>query len=69
MKPAFYYALHDTLVATDLDQARRIAYGATRYRVVSEAGELIDVAGTMSGGGKQVSKGNNHVYTSRCSIL
>lgn len=57
MRPAFYFALHDTLVATNLEQASRIAYGATRYRVVTLAGELIEVAGTMSGGGKQVSRG------------
>jgi structural maintenance of chromosome 4 len=33
--PAFYYALQNTLVANDLDQATRIAYGAQRHRVVS----------------------------------
>ncbi|KOB66221.1 Structural maintenance of chromosomes protein, partial [Operophtera brumata] len=37
--PAFYYALRDTLVASDLDQASRIAYGATRYRVVTLKGD------------------------------
>ncbi len=44
--PAFYYGLRDTLVAKDMDQATRIAYGATRYRVVTLGGELIDVSGT-----------------------
>ncbi|XP_072745683.1 structural maintenance of chromosomes protein 4 [Anoplolepis gracilipes] len=55
--PAFYYALHDTLVAQDLDQATRIAYGATRYRVVTLKGELIELSGTMSGGGRSVLRG------------
>lgn len=56
-RPAFYHALQDTLVATDLAQANRIAYGAKRWRVVTLAGELIDKSGTMSGGGTSVKKG------------
>lgn len=32
---AFYYALRDTLVAKDLEQATRISYGARRFRVVT----------------------------------
>lgn len=55
--PAFYFALRDTLVANDLDQATRIAYGKTRFRVVTLQGALIDQSGTMSGGGKTVMKG------------
>ncbi|KAH9070762.1 RecF/RecN/SMC N terminal domain-containing protein [Lactarius deliciosus] len=47
----FYKALRDTLVAQDLAQANRIAFGARRWRVVTLAGELIDSSGTMSGGG------------------
>ncbi|KAJ8956971.1 hypothetical protein NQ318_012135 [Aromia moschata] len=54
---AFYYALRDTLVANDLDQASRIAYGAQRFRVVTLGGDLIETTGTMSGGGKSVSRG------------
>ncbi|KDN65291.1 putative RecF/RecN/SMC N terminal domain-containing protein [Colletotrichum sublineola] len=56
-KPAFYHALQDTLVANDLAQANRIAYGAKRWRVVTLAGELIDKSGTMSGGGSTVKRG------------
>lgn len=56
-RPAFYHALQDTLVATDLAQANRIAYGAKRWRVVTLNGELIDKSGTMSGGGSTVKKG------------
>ncbi|XP_011691697.1 PREDICTED: structural maintenance of chromosomes protein 4 [Wasmannia auropunctata] len=54
---AFYYGLQDTLVAQDLDQATRIAYGRARYRVVTLKGELIELSGTMSGGGRTVLRG------------
>lgn len=56
-RAAFYHALQDTLVATDLAQANRIAYGARRWRVVTLDGELIDKSGTMSGGGTSKKKG------------
>ncbi|KAF2967822.1 hypothetical protein GQX73_g5740 [Xylaria multiplex] len=56
-RAAFYHALQDTLVAKDLAQANRIAYGARRWRVVTLDGELIDKSGTMSGGGKTVKRG------------
>ncbi|KAH9973203.1 RecF/RecN/SMC N terminal domain-containing protein [Lactifluus volemus] len=49
----FYKALRDTLVAQDLAQANRIAFGARRWRVVTLAGDLIDSSGTMSGGGSK----------------
>lgn len=45
VRPAFYYAIRDTLVANDLDQASRIAYGRVRYRVVTLKGELIETYG------------------------
>ncbi|KAJ3322219.1 hypothetical protein HDV06_003279 [Boothiomyces sp. JEL0866] len=54
---AFYQSLGDTLVADNLDQANRIAYGKQRYRVVTLTGQLIDKSGTMSGGGNRVEKG------------
>lgn len=50
--PAFSYALRDTLVAENIQQAREIAFGQRRYRVVSLNGDVIEIAGTMSGGGK-----------------
>jgi len=56
-RPAFYSVLQNTLVAKDLDQANRIAYGARRWRVVTLDGQLIDKSGTMSGGGTRVAKG------------
>jgi structural maintenance of chromosome 4 len=57
LRPAFFQVLTNTLVAEDLDQAERIAYGAKRWRVVTLDGKLIDTAGTMSGGGSRVVKG------------
>ncbi|KAI9676908.1 MAG: hypothetical protein M1817_006747 [Caeruleum heppii] len=56
-RPAFYSVLQNTLVAKDLPQANRIAYGAKRWRVVTLDGQLIDMSGTMSGGGTRVAKG------------
>eukprot|EP00058_Branchiostoma_floridae_P017967 XP_002603456.1 hypothetical protein BRAFLDRAFT_80430 [Branchiostoma floridae] len=56
--PAFYFALRDTLVADNLDQATRCAFqGSKRFRVVTLGGQLIDIAGTMTGGGTKVIKG------------
>lgn len=56
-RPAFFSVLQNTLVANDLEQANRIAYGARRWRVVTLDGQLIDVSGTMSGGGTRVARG------------
>lgn len=56
--PAFYKGVGNTLVADDLDQANRIAFGGQkRWRVVTLSGQLIDASGTMSGGGNHVSRG------------
>lgn len=40
VKPAFYYGLRETLVATDLEQASRIGYGRVRYRIITLKGEF-----------------------------
>ena len=55
--PAFFKAVGNTLVAEDLEQANRIAFGAKRWRVVTLTGQLIDTSGTMSGGGTHLAKG------------
>ena len=57
--PAFYFALKDTLVASDLDAATKIAYDGDRakWRVVTMQGGLIDTSGAMSGGGNSARKG------------
>merc|ERR1719282_2041584 len=55
---AFFFALRNTLVAKDLDQATRVGMqGKTRWRVVTLQGQLVDTSGTMSGGGNTVAKG------------
>ncbi|KZT73247.1 hypothetical protein DAEQUDRAFT_703578 [Daedalea quercina L-15889] len=56
--PAFFKGVANTLVADNLDQANRIAFGGQRrWRVVTLAGQLIDASGTMSGGGNHVMRG------------
>uniref|UniRef100_A0A1A9X0Q7 Structural maintenance of chromosomes protein n=1 Tax=Glossina brevipalpis TaxID=37001 RepID=A0A1A9X0Q7_9MUSC len=55
--PAFYFALRNTLVANDLEQGTRIAYGVKRYRVVTLKGDVIETSGTMSGGGRTQIRG------------
>ena len=57
VKTAFYHVLHDTLVANDMEQASRIAYGAKRYRVVTLDGGLIETSGAMAGGGREKMQG------------
>lgn len=52
-KVAFYLALKDTLVASALEEARRMAFKPTRQnRVVTLGGELIESSGAMTGGGR-----------------
>ena len=56
--PAFYYALNDTLVARNMEEASKLAYGGhRRFRVVTQDGKLIDTSGTMSGGGSNQQSG------------
>lgn len=45
VKTAFYFALRNTLVANDLEQASRVAYGVQRFRVVTLKGEIIETTG------------------------
>jgi structural maintenance of chromosome 4 len=53
----FYKALGNTLVAESMEQANRIAYGQRRWKVVTLTGQLIELSGTMSGGGGQPARG------------
>lgn len=55
--PAFYSKLHDTLVAGNLQEAKSVAYGPRRYKVVTLDGKLIETSGTMSGGGNASARG------------
>ncbi|XP_053315519.1 structural maintenance of chromosomes protein 4 [Spea bombifrons] len=58
IRPAFYFALRDTLVADNLDQATRVAFQKNkRWRVVTLQGQIIEQSGTMTGGGGKVMKG------------
>ncbi|XP_060690834.1 LOW QUALITY PROTEIN: structural maintenance of chromosomes protein 4 [Hemiscyllium ocellatum] len=58
IRPAFYFALRDTLVAKDLEQATRVAFQKDkRWRVVTMEGQIIEQSGTMTGGGGRVMKG------------
>ena len=61
LQTAFYFALRDTLVAPDIKIAKQIAYGSTRYRVVTLSGELIEIYGTIAGGGRPKTGGMSNV--------
>ncbi|KAJ1545088.1 hypothetical protein HK096_006778, partial [Nowakowskiella sp. JEL0078] len=59
-KNVFYQVLQNTLVATDLKQGERVAFGTgvgKRWRVVTLNGQLIESSGAMSGGGGAPVKG------------
>lgn len=48
IRQAFYFALRDTLVADNLDQATRVAYQKDRrWRVVTLQGQIIEQSGNM----------------------
>uniref|UniRef100_A0A803N3F1 Structural maintenance of chromosomes protein 4 n=1 Tax=Chenopodium quinoa TaxID=63459 RepID=A0A803N3F1_CHEQI len=55
LKLAFFELLKNTVVAKDLEQASRIAYGQSRdfRKVVTLEGALFEKSGTMSGGGSK----------------
>ncbi|XP_050821757.1 structural maintenance of chromosomes protein 4 isoform X3 [Gopherus flavomarginatus] len=58
IRHAFYFALRDTVVANNLDQAIRVAFQKDkRWRVVTLQGQIVEQSGTMSGGGHNVMKG------------
>ncbi|KAK4509510.1 uncharacterized protein ATC70_007862 [Mucor velutinosus] len=56
-RAAFYSVLQDTLVAENMQQANRIAYGHKRWRVVTMDGKLIEKSGAMTGGGNRQLRG------------
>ena len=59
LRPAFYHALRNTLVAPTLDDGMKVAYhkGRVVHRVVSLDGQIIERNGTMSGGGSRAALG------------
>lgn len=46
----FYHALKDTLCVGTLEEAKTLAFGSTRRRVVTLDGKLLEKSGVMSGG-------------------
>lgn len=46
----FYHALKDTLCVEDIQEARALAFGKVRRRVVTLDGKLLEKSGIMSGG-------------------
>jgi len=56
---ALYHAMGDTLVSDTIESVTTLAFssGPRRNRVVTLVGAVIDIAGTMSGGGKTVARG------------
>lgn len=66
--PAFYSKLYDTLVASNLNEARSVAYGKSkRFRVVTLDGKVVDTSGTMSGGGNYLARGGMKLSSSATS--
>lgn len=52
---ALYFAVKDTLVANDIKEATTVAFNSPdnkKYRVVTLKGEMCEMTGVMSGGGK-----------------
>ena len=52
LQNAFYFALRDTLVTSNLDTATKVGYGQNRHRVVTLDGVIVEITGAMVGGGK-----------------
>lgn len=57
--PAFYFALTDTLVANDINDATRIANSGRRWRTVTLKGEVVETSGAMTGGGNSQKRCND----------
>ena len=61
VRPAFYFALRDTLVAKDMEQATRMAFQKDkRWRVVTLQGQIIEMAGGWT---SFLQSGNTHTHT------
>ncbi|EAY15855.1 SMC family, C-terminal domain containing protein [Trichomonas vaginalis G3] len=64
--PAFFFAVKNTLVADDIEIAKKLAYNSEqRQRVVTLQGQLIEPAGTMSGGGTRQKEGGMDLISER----
>ena len=52
LQNAFYFALRDTLVTSNIETATKVGYGQNRHRVVTLDGVIVEITGAMVGGGK-----------------
>ncbi|KAH7432741.1 hypothetical protein KP509_07G037500 [Ceratopteris richardii] len=70
LRLAFFAVLGNLVVAKDLDQATRIAYGPDREfrRVVTLDGAVFEKSGTMSGGGGKPKGGRMGTAVRTCSV-
>ena len=67
--PALYLGVGNTLVAPDLETASRWAYDfGKRWRVVTIDGSLIEMSGTMQGGGRTVRRSGMRLNVSFISF-
>ena len=48
LKCALFFAVSQTLLCDNIDIAKRVAFGKTRFRVVTKCGSLIEMTGLMS---------------------
>lgn len=67
--PAFYSKLYNTLVTGTLQEAKQVAYGAKRWKVVTLDGKVVDTSGTMSGGGNSPAKGAMKLESAKQSSI
>uniref|UniRef100_A0A914Y1M9 SMC hinge domain-containing protein n=1 Tax=Panagrolaimus superbus TaxID=310955 RepID=A0A914Y1M9_9BILA len=57
---AFYFALRDTVIVDDIVTARRVSTlwaPQQKFRVVTKTGEVVDISGTLTGGGGSLKRG------------
>ena len=61
LQNAFYFALRDTLVTSNIETATKVGYGQNRHRVVTLDGVIVEITGAMVGGGKPRKGGMGNV--------
>jgi len=61
--PAFYSVLRDTLVVSSIEQANNI-FASKRSRIITLKGELVEMSGTLTGGGRHIRSGGMKVSKS-----
>jgi len=61
LQNAFYFALRDTLVTSNIEIATKVGYGQNRHRVVTLDGVIVEITGAMVGGGRPRKGGMGNV--------